>query len=171
MIYNCDCYVSLHRSEGFGLTMAEAMFYGKPVIATPYSGNMDFMNVGNSFMVKFKLMSTDQNYGPYPKGSVWANPDVENAASLMRYVFDNPKIAQQVGETAASTIKSILSPQAIGGKIKERLDFIFKRIQAGSLSNNYDTYIEREWRKSQVTAWKKTTLKLQEELENLRQKQ
>ena len=51
MVANCDCYVSLHRSEGLGLTMAEAMYFGKPVIATAYSGNLDFMTPDNSFLV------------------------------------------------------------------------------------------------------------------------
>lgn len=56
LIYHCDCYISLHRAEGFGLTMAEAMFYGKPVIATAYSGNTEYMNINNSFLVKYSLV-------------------------------------------------------------------------------------------------------------------
>ena len=55
LIAGCDCYVSLHRSEGFGLTMAEAMAVGKPVIATAYSGNVDFMNRDNSLLVDYEL--------------------------------------------------------------------------------------------------------------------
>src|SRR6476620_5665015 len=84
LIYNCDCYVSLHRAEGFGLTMAEAMFYGKPVIATAYSSNTDFMNVGNSFPVKYEVVRTTEDHFPYPKGSIWAEPDIAHAASLMQ---------------------------------------------------------------------------------------
>jgi glycosyltransferase involved in cell wall biosynthesis len=77
-----DCYVSLHRSEGFGLTMAEAMSLAKPVIATAYSGNMEYMTPGNSFLVKYTLTGIDGEYGPYKTG-VWAEPDLEHAAELM----------------------------------------------------------------------------------------
>ena len=55
LIASCDVYVSLHRSEGFGLTMAEAMAAGTPVIATAYSGNLDFMDETNSFLAPYRL--------------------------------------------------------------------------------------------------------------------
>lgn len=124
LLYNCDCYVSLHRCEGFGLTMAEAMFYGKPVIATGYSSNTEFMNVGNSFLVKYKLIPIEQDCGPYKKGNVWAQPDVEHAADLMRYVFNNYQEAQQIGAIAAAEIQTLLNPQITGSKIRKRLEYI-----------------------------------------------
>ncbi|MEG4625814.1 glycosyltransferase [Microcoleus sp. w1-18aA5] len=124
LLYNCDCYVSLHRCEGFGLTMAEAMFYGKPVIATGYSSNTEFMNVGNSYLVKYKLIPIEQDCGPYKKGNVWAEADVEHAADLMRYVFNNHREAQQVGAIAAEEIKTLLNPQVTGNKIRKRLEYI-----------------------------------------------
>jgi predicted O-linked N-acetylglucosamine transferase (SPINDLY family)/glycosyltransferase involved in cell wall biosynthesis len=124
LLYNCDCYVSLHRCEGFGLTMAEAMFYGKPVIATGYSSNTEFMNVGNSFLVKYKLTEIAADCGPYKQGNIWAEPDTEHAAYLMRYVFNNYREAQQIGAVAAREIKTLLSPQAAGSKIKKRLEYI-----------------------------------------------
>ncbi|MEG4043675.1 glycosyltransferase [Microcoleus sp. Pol17_C1] len=126
LVKSCDCYVSLHRAEGFGLTMAEAMYYGKPVIATAYSSNMEFMNVGNSFPVKYDLVTLAENYGPYSQGNVWAEPDIDHAASLMQYVFQNYQEAQQVGAKAAQDIKSLLSPQAVGNKIRNRLEQIMK---------------------------------------------
>ncbi|MCZ0903745.1 glycosyltransferase, partial [Microcoleus sp. HI-ES] len=124
LLYNCDCYVSLHRCEGFGLTMAEAMFYGKPVIATGYSSNTEFMNVGNSYLVKYKLIPIEQDCGPYKKGNVWAEADVEHAADLMRYVFNNYREAQQMGAIAAEEIKTLLNPQVTGNKIRKRLEYI-----------------------------------------------
>ncbi len=124
LLYNCDCYVSLHRCEGFGLTMAEAMFYGKPVIATGYSSNTEFMNVGNSFLVKYKLIPIEQDCGPYKKGNVWAAPDVEHAANFMRYVFNNSQEAQQIGAIAAEEIQTLLNPQVTGDKIRKRLEYI-----------------------------------------------
>src|SRR3990172_7665696 len=87
-----DCYVSLHRSEGFGLPLAEAMYLGKPVIATGYSSNTDFMNVNNSFLVKYSLVELEKDIGPYKKG-----------------------------KQAAVDIRTNLSPEATGRKISERL--------------------------------------------------
>ena len=65
----CDAYVSLHRSEGFGLTMAEAMFFGKPVIATGYSGNLDFMSADNSLLIPYEMTPLTLDYTVYRKGS------------------------------------------------------------------------------------------------------
>ncbi len=124
LLYNCDCYISLHRCEGFGLTMAEAMFYGKPVIATAYSSNTEFMNVGNSFLVKYKLIPLEADCGPYKKGNFWAEPDTEHSAYLMRHIFNNYGEAQQVGAKAAQEIKSLLSPPTVGKKIQKRLEYI-----------------------------------------------
>ncbi|MBW4597125.1 MAG: glycosyltransferase [Brasilonema angustatum HA4187-MV1] len=127
LIYHCDCYVSLHRSEGFGLTIAEAMFYGKPVIATAYSGNTDFMNVNNSFPVKYSLTTLTEDYAHYKKGSTWAEPDVEHAAYLMQHVFKNYEEAKQIGAKASEDIRSCLSPKVIGQKMKNRLEYIIQR--------------------------------------------
>ena len=124
LLYNCDCYLSLHRCEGFGLTMAEAMFYGKPVIATGYSSNTEFMNVGNSFLVKYKLIPLDADCGPYKKGNIWAEPDIEHAAYFMQQVFHNYPEAQQVGAIAAKDIRTLLSPTTAGKRIQKRLEYI-----------------------------------------------
>ena len=144
LLYNCDCYVSLHRCEGFGLTMAEAMFFGKPTIATAYSSNTEFMNVGNSFLVRYKLEEIPADFGPYKKGNFWANPDIEYAGRLMKYVFNNYQQAQEVGARGAEEIKSLLSPQVIGNKISNRLEYISK------ITNNFTTFAQppREQKKS-----------------------
>ncbi|NER35737.1 MAG: glycosyltransferase [Oscillatoria sp. SIO1A7] len=124
LLYSCDSYVSLHRSEGFGLTMAEAMYYGKPAIATGYSSNTEFMNVSNSFLVSYELAAIAEDYGPYKKGNLWAEPNIEHASFLMRYVFENYDRAKLVGERASRDIRSLLSPQAIAPKISKRLELI-----------------------------------------------
>ncbi len=126
LLYNCDCYVSLHRAEGFGVNLAEAMFYGKPTIATGYSANTEFMNVGNSFLVKYNLVELEQDYKTYKKGDICAEPDIDHAAFLMHYVFNNYRQASQIGTRAAHDIKSILSPENIGIKIKNRVEYIYK---------------------------------------------
>lgn len=124
LLANCDCYVSLHRSEGFGLTLAEAMHYGKPVIATAYSGNLDFMNKDNSFLVKHRPVTLERTSGSYRKGTTWADPDVHHAAQLMRHVYDHQAHAAQVGQRAASDIRTALSPESVGTIICQRLDAI-----------------------------------------------
>lgn len=121
LLHLSDCYVSLHRSEGFGLTLAEAMSMGKPVIATGYSGNVDFMTAANSFPVKYSLTEIDSNYGPYKKGCIWAEPDTSHAADLMRFVFENQDKAREVGSRAQQDISSLLHPKAVGEMIKARL--------------------------------------------------
>ena len=93
-----DCYISLHRSEGFGITMAEAMSLEKPVIATGFSGNTDFMTASNSFLVNYELVEIEQDHGPYKKGWLWAEPDVNHAAEFMRKVYENKALAKRIGK-------------------------------------------------------------------------
>ena len=100
MIASCDCYVSLHRSEGFGLTMAEAIELGKPVIATAYSGNLEFMDEGSSYLVPARLVDVPSSWWAFTPGSQWAEPDVFEAATLMRRVWENPEEARARGEQA-----------------------------------------------------------------------
>ncbi len=120
----CDCYVSLHRSEGFGLTMAEAMYLGKPVIATGYSGNLDFMSPENSYLVDHELVPIGNGASPYPADGVWAEPDLDHAARLMRQVFTDRAAARERGRVAASAIRRTHSPQAAGAKMAERLSVL-----------------------------------------------
>jgi glycosyltransferase involved in cell wall biosynthesis/2-polyprenyl-3-methyl-5-hydroxy-6-metoxy-1,4-benzoquinol methylase len=122
MIASCDCYVSLHRSEGLGLTMAEAMYFGKPVIATAYSGNLDFMTEGNSFLVPHTMVEIGPDANPYPPDKQWAEPDLDRAAALMRQVFENPETAALRAQRAAEDIRRSHSPEAAGDAIKRRID-------------------------------------------------
>jgi|GEM_PF-971389 len=121
LVSSLDSYVSLHRSEGLGISMAQAMYLKKPVIATGYSGNMEFMNHNNSFLVRYQLAEIQENLGPYTKGQHWAEPDVEHAAELMRLVFDNQAHAQKIAERAEADIKANMTPKVTGSAMKERL--------------------------------------------------
>lgn len=163
LLNNCDCYISLHRAEGFGLTMAEAMFYGKPVIATGYSSNVDFMNVGNSFLIRYELVTTTEDYGFYPKGSVWADPDVEEATYWMKYVYDNYEEAKEVGAIAAEEVRSLLNPKVIGKKIKKRLEYV-KNNRLESTKRMAKLHGEKECLLYQAKAWKQATKLIQTEL-------
>ncbi len=127
MVAACDCYVSLHRAEGFGLTMAEAMYLDKPVIATGYSGNLDFMNERNSFLVDHRLVEIGQDAAPYPAAGRWAEPDVEDAARLMREVFEQPALAAERGRRGGQDIRRTHSAQAAGEIVAKRLDLLRER--------------------------------------------
>jgi glycosyltransferase involved in cell wall biosynthesis len=118
---SADCYVSLHRAEGLGLGMAQAMAAGKPVIATGYSGNMEFMNGENSLPVDYRLVEIERDAGPYEKGNLWAEPDARHAAELMRRVFENRDAAAEIGRRAAQDVRKTLSPERTKREIMERL--------------------------------------------------
>jgi len=120
----CDAYVSLHRSEGTGMTISEAMALGKPVIATGWSGNMDFMNVTNSFPVRYELVELSENVGPYQAGETWAEPSIEHAAELMRLVFEKPEEASLRGQAAKQQVETNYSEKQVANLIWERLEAI-----------------------------------------------
>lgn len=117
----CDCYVSLHRSEGFGLTMAEAMLLEKPVIATAYSGNLDFMTHDNSFLCGYELIHVGQGHYPYPPEGVWADVDVAQAAAWMTYVVNNRVEARRVAAKGHFDVEHNHSFSAVGRAIEARL--------------------------------------------------
>ena len=126
LINCCDCFVSLHRSEGFGLTLAEAMYMGKPVIATGYSGNMDFMHEGNSLPVRYTLARLENDIVPYPRGSEWATPDLDHAAELMQRVLTDESLRLEIGGRAEDEIRRNFSPEAAGRLMAGRLDLIVR---------------------------------------------
>ncbi len=121
LVARCDCYVSLHRSEGLGLTMAEAMAWGKPVIATAYSGNLQFMTEENSFLVPWSPVAIPADAPPYPQGAVWADPDLDAAAAFMRLVVDSPDVAAARGARAAQDIATLHNAEVAGRRISARL--------------------------------------------------
>ena len=120
----CDCFVSLHRSEGFGLAIAESMLLGKPVISTDWSATAEFVTRENGFPVRAKLVTLEQNHGPYAKGSTWADPDPAHAAEHMRTVFSDQALAVRIGAAARETIRTRFSPAVIGARYRRRLENI-----------------------------------------------
>jgi glycosyltransferase involved in cell wall biosynthesis len=118
----CDVYLSLHRSEGFGLTLAEAMMLGRPCIATGYSGNLDFMNVGNSHLVAWRRVTLDRTHGPYEAGTSWAEPDLDHAASLLVRVRENPEEAMAKATLAREQLQRDYSPEGVGRAMVGRLE-------------------------------------------------
>jgi glycosyltransferase involved in cell wall biosynthesis len=124
-----DCYVSLHRAEGVGLTISDAMAAGKPVIATGWSGNMDYMNVANSFPVRYRPAELDRNVAHYRAGETWAEPSIEHAAEILRYVYEHREEAAMRGAVARNDIRCGYSSNAIGRLIARRFGVISKRLE------------------------------------------
>jgi glycosyltransferase involved in cell wall biosynthesis len=120
----CDCFVSLHRSEGFGLAVAECMLLGKPVIATDWSATAEFVTRDNGCPVRARLVTLEQNHGPYAKGSTWADPDAAHAAEHMRTLFADRALAARLGAAARETISTRFSPAVIGARYRKRLESI-----------------------------------------------
>ena len=130
-----DCYVSLHRSEGFGLTLAESMAIGKPVIATRYGGNTDFMTPMNSYLVDYELTRVGPGAEHYPADATWAEPSIEHAAELMREVWDDRAGATARGARAKEDVAVQLAPDVVGAIARRRLENIPSRRAAGSRSD------------------------------------
>lgn len=115
-----DCFVSPHRAEGFGLNMAEAMFFSKPVIATGYSSNLDFMDEDNSYLVDYRLVPIEKNSGPYLRNFVWAEPSIDHLQHLMHRVLENAGECAEKGNKAAARIRHELSAEAVGKLMQAR---------------------------------------------------
>ncbi len=123
----CDCLVSLHRAEGFGLALAEMMFLGKPVVATGWSGNTEFMTPMNSFPIEFELKPLMQPVGPYEAGQPWAEADVAHAGRVLRTLADDAARCREVGARAAADIRERFSPARIGTLYRRRLSLVRSR--------------------------------------------
>lgn len=119
-----DAYVSLHRAEGFGLGLAECMWVGKPVIATNWSGNVDFMDASNSCLVGCRLIPVEQGQYPLAEGQRWADPDVAEAARHMARLVGDPAFAGKIGSKAAEDVRTNLSAAATARQLIDRLEAI-----------------------------------------------
>jgi glycosyltransferase involved in cell wall biosynthesis len=117
----CDCFVSLHRSEGFGRGPAEALWLGKPVICTAYSGNMDFTTSENSLLVDYELIPVQATEYPFHRKQVWAQPDELHAARQMLRLVDEAGLARTLGRNGAALMRDEFSPKAIGKRYADRL--------------------------------------------------
>jgi glycosyltransferase involved in cell wall biosynthesis len=126
----CDCFLSLHRAEGFGRGPAEAMFFGKPVVATGWSGNMEYMNSAVSFPVEYRLIPVQDGEYPCSENQVWADPDIEHAAQILVRLVDDPAFARAAGDRARLHMRMNYSDAAIGKRYRARLEAI-ARIECG----------------------------------------
>lgn len=116
-----DCLVSAHRAEGFGLNLAETMYFGNAVIGTAYGAVTDFMTPENSYLLDYKPVEIESTVGPYLKGNIWAEASVDHLAELMRRVYTDTAERKAKGERAQADIRANYSAKAVGARIERRL--------------------------------------------------
>lgn len=116
-----DVLVSLHRSEGFGLPVAEAMALGKPVITTNWSATTEFTDTDCACPVDYQLISLKKTIGPYEKGNYWADADVAHAAAYMKRLWEDKEYAEKIGRNAKTYISAHLTYEHAANIVKGRL--------------------------------------------------
>lgn len=120
----CDVAVSLHRSEGLGLLCQEAMYFGKPVIATNWSGNVDFMNKDNSCLVDYSLKEIGEDIGPYKAYQKWAEADIDMAVEYMKRLKGDTEYYKRISQNAAHDIEKMYNVDKRAVGLKTRLEQI-----------------------------------------------
>lgn len=129
LLLEADVLLSLHRAEGFGLTLAEAMAAGLPVIATGYSGNLAFMAPGEAELVPYSLVPIAEPEGDYPRGCRWAEPDGAWAARALRSLADNPEAQVQLAMGGRRGVQARLGREQLAAVVRQRLGTLL--LQAG----------------------------------------
>lgn len=123
LLDTADVFISLHRSEGYGINIIDSLARGKPVIATGYSGNLDYMANQTGILVPYHL-SAVSNYGGFKLNSFWAEPDIEFAAKMLRKLYEDKSYFSFVGDSAKLKIESKFSLEATVKKFRK--EFIYE---------------------------------------------
>lgn len=126
LINACDAAVSLHRSEGLGLLCEESMYYGKPVIATNWSGSTDFMTEDTACLVKYSMIPISEYYGSNAKGQYWADPDIDDAAGYMKKLYEDKNYYDMISQNAKKYIRTKFSPRVCGQAMQKRISYILR---------------------------------------------
>ncbi len=124
LIEAADAFVSLHRAEGFGRGPAEAMWLGKPVISTDYSGTSDFADHETAFLVGYQRVPVAVEDYPGAEGQDWADPDVEEAARAMRRIHTHPEAARAIGARGQTRVRSLYHPRIAGEAMRVALGLV-----------------------------------------------
>ena len=141
LINNCDCYLSLHHSEGFGLTLAEAMYLGKPTLASNYSGNTEFMNQNNSYLVDCNIGEIENPDTNFSSETIWGHPILEDTIDKMKMVYENKELRKEKSILAEKEIKSKLSYVSIGTIMSNRLKHLYINFDKLTISKKQDAYL------------------------------
>ncbi len=144
----CDAFVSLHRSEGFGRCVAEAMAYGKPVIVTDYSGTRDFATADTACLVNYRLIAVPDGAYPFCEGQVWADPDTAHAASLMQRIASDDRYRTDIALAGQKFIRENYNQEAMARQYAKRLHDI--HILTGALSHASDCETQEQAASAQV---------------------
>jgi glycosyltransferase involved in cell wall biosynthesis len=134
LVNRADAYVSLHRSEGFGLGLAESMYLGKAVIGTGYSGNLEFMTADNSCLTDFEMTEVKPGDYVHGEGQQWANANIEDAAQYMRRLVDDVGYAETLGMRAAQDIRAQHSHERCSDVAIQRLHEIHRLLGLGGVA-------------------------------------
>ncbi|MCZ3386389.1 MAG: glycosyltransferase [Actinomycetia bacterium] len=127
LVGSATAVVSLHRAEGFGLVLADAMAMGVPVIATGYSGCLDFMNGDNSLLVDYELVSIGADNHPYSPDARWAEPDLEMAAEHMAHLHADEALRRQVGAAGQLSILATHAPEVSAKSLSSKMRTVRSR--------------------------------------------
>lgn len=163
LINDCDCYVSMHHSEGFGLTLAEAMSLGKPTIATNYSGNTEFMTDDNSYLVDFELASINNSDANFCSNTVWANPIMADAVEKLKQIYDNSVLRIEKATNAHFFVKDKLSFFSVGSIMKERLSILYNNFDELVINQSQNAYFINQLQLAKIE-----TAKLQREIRRMK---
>lgn len=125
LIKDVDVFISMHRAEGFGLVMAEAMLNGTPVIATDWSSNTEFMNQDVACMVDYTFVTLKEDFPPYKAGAVWADPNPDTAADYMKKLYSQPEFYREKAQKAQTYIADKLSMSKAVELIEKRMEEIY----------------------------------------------
>ncbi len=124
LIAACDCFVSLHRAEGFGRGLGEAMALGRLAMGTGWSGNVDFMTGENSLLVRHRLVPVEVGAYPHGEGQAWAEADVEHACELLRPVLADPDRGPAMARRGQRDVLRSHGNRAVGLRMLARLEAI-----------------------------------------------
>ncbi|MBP0904055.1 glycosyltransferase family 4 protein [Mariniflexile gromovii] len=163
LINDCDCYVSMHHSEGFGLTLAEAMSLGKPTISINYSGNTEFMNEGNSFLVDYELGLIENPDRNFCFKTVWGNPNMQSAIKNLKEVYNNPDLRKEKAMNAKLFVNDKLSLYNVGSIIKGRLDHLYENFDKSIAKDKQSSYLL-----NQLQFAKKEIVQLQRQIRRMK---
>jgi hypothetical protein len=124
LIRACDCFLSLHRAEGFGRGLGEAMSLGRLAMGTGWSGNLDFMTQYNSLLVRHKLVKLKRSDYPHARGQSWAEADLDHAHALLTPILRDPARGREIALRGQADVFRTHGHRAVGLRILDRLETV-----------------------------------------------